>query len=354
MSTLRGVRGMRGMRDRVPRLSPELRERLETDRLRRRPAALDERHPMRQQVRAYPSLLDQVLGSALEPDYEAVARRRAREAELAAARGRAAGAGAVDAEAGGAGAGGAAVRGRRTTWSAGRVASVLVVAAFAVLVGTAVRETAADAPTDALVRETLVREAGQRRAELADLQTLVAETRRDNARLSSELRQARALRSDAVGALRSLSAFAGFQAVVGDGLRWTVRNQDGLLLTANELAYLVNGLWEAGAEAIAVNGQRLTARSAITQSGFGINVNGSPLTAPFVVTAIGDQRTLESLFSETRSGYLWLLTLDSVGFPVEVEQVDDVTLPAARDSLLRTCGSCAPEEETAPGGRSEG
>nr|WP_246283548.1 DUF881 domain-containing protein [Nocardioides perillae] len=332
------------MRDRVPRLSPELRERLELDRLRRRPAAPDERHPLRQQVQAYPSLLDQVLGSALEPDYVAAARRRDERAREAAT-----GAPADDAATGG----GA----ERRTPGRARLASVLVLAVFAVLVATAVRETAADAPTDALVRETLVREAGERRTELAELQSLVAETRRDNAELSSELRQARALRSEAVGDLRALAAAAGFQAVSGEGLRWTVRNEPdelgGDLVAANELAYLVNGLWEAGAEAIAVNGQRLTARSAITQSGRGINVNGSPLTAPFVVSVVGDPRTLESLFAETRSGYLWLLTVDTLGFPVTVERDDELLLPAAREGLLATCGSCDPEEQVAPGGQTD-
>lgn len=320
---------LRRVRGRVPHLSPELRARLEVDRLRRAPAP-DPRHPMRQQVRTYPSLLDQVLGSALEPDYETVARRRAGEREPA---------GPTDDR----------MRAPRRGPRLRRVGSALAVAVFALLVVAALRETRADAPTDALVRETLVREAVERRAELRSVQSQVAEARRDNGTLSSELRQARTARTEALSGLRRLAAAAGFQAVRGDGLQWTVQNAPpgagGALVSANELAYLVNGLWEAGAQAIAIDTERLTARSAITQSGAGINVNSTPLTAPFEISVLGDQRTLESLFSETRSGYLWLLTVDTFGFPTEVERVEDLELPAARESLLRTCSACAPAEK---------
>lgn len=337
---------LRRLRGRVPHATPELRERLEVDRLRRAPVP-DERHPWRQQVPSHPSLLDQVLSSALEPDYETVARRRAHGTGAGSA---------PDAP----GATGGSVEGRvagaGSWWRApgrARLGSALVVAVFALLVAAAVRETRADAPTDALVRETLVREVTQRRAELDRLQSQVSETRRENGALSSELREARAASDEALTELRRLAATAGFQPVRGPGLRWTVHNapasEGGALVTANELAYLVNGLWQAGAEAIAVNGERLTARSAITQSGAGINVNSTPLTAPFEVSVIGDPRTLESLLSETRSGYLWLLTVDTFGFRTQVERVDALPLPAAPESLLRTCGACAVADQQPPG-----
>ena len=59
---------------------------------------------------------------------------------------------------------------------------------------------------------------------------------------------------------------------------------------------MVNGLWAAGAEAVAVNGQRLTALSAIRSAGDAILVDYRPLTRPYVVVAIGDPRTLQSRF----------------------------------------------------------
>ena len=46
-----------------------------------------------------------------------------------------------------------------------------------------------------------------------------------------------------------------------------------------DLQVIVNGLWAAGAEAIAVNGQRLTACSAIRSAGEAILVDFRPLSA---------------------------------------------------------------------------
>ena len=55
-------------------------------------------------------------------------------------------------------------------------------------------------------------------------------------------------------------------AVHGPGLRITVSdNPDGSSdgrVRATDLRLLVNGLWQAGAEAIAINGRRLTGISA--------------------------------------------------------------------------------------------
>ena len=54
----------------------------------------------------------------------------------------------------------------------------------------------------------------------------------------------------------------------------------------------MNGLWTAGAEAISINGQRLTVLTAIRNGGPVINVNSRPLAPPYTVQAIGDPRTL--------------------------------------------------------------
>ena len=50
-----------------------------------------------------------------------------------------------------------------------------------------------------------------------------------------------------------------------------------------DLAILVDGLWNAGAEAIAINGQRLTALTPIRNAGPAIQVNSTPLVPPYVV-----------------------------------------------------------------------
>ncbi len=54
-----------------------------------------------------------------------------------------------------------------------------------------------------------------------------------------------------------------------------------------DLQAVVNGLWAAGAEAISVNGQRLTSTSTIRTAGSAVLVDFRPVTSPYEVSAIG-------------------------------------------------------------------
>ena len=51
-----------------------------------------------------------------------------------------------------------------------------------------------------------------------------------------------------------------------------------------DLQQLVNGMWTAGAEAISVNGHRLTSLTAIRGAGTSITVDYSSLTPPYTCT----------------------------------------------------------------------
>ena len=71
----------------------------------------------------------------------------------------------------------------------------------------------------------------------------------------------------------------------------------------------MNGLWDAGAEAISINGHRLTSRAAIRSAGAAILVDYRPLTRPYVITAIGDPGSLGVEFADNSGGsYLQSLT----------------------------------------------
>ncbi len=281
----------------------------------------------------HPSLLDRVVAGSLEPDYEMVARRRTERPPP----------------------GGAGARPRRPARRRATTAVVLTV--FVLLLVAAALENREDEPADALVRETLVSTATQRRDDLAELQSDVLASREANAGLAARSREAAQERAEAVSELRRVAAVAGFQSVTGPGLRLVVSDappeQGGELIRSDDLALLVDGLWEAGAEAISINGERLTARSAITTTNVSINVNRRPLTAPYAVSAIGDRRVLEAELAETQGGGAWFLLVQEYGFGYEAQPRDDLVLPAARDLLLRTCGECFPHVRE-PGGRQRG
>nr|WP_252893988.1 DUF881 domain-containing protein [Veillonella denticariosi] len=89
---------------------------------------------------------------------------------------------------------------------------------------------------------------------------------------------------------------------------------------------IVNELRAGGAEAIAINDQRLIGTSEIRCSGPTITVNGKVFGAPFVVKAIGDPKTLNSALT-MRGG-----VVDSLkhwgGIKVTIKQEDSVAVPA--------------------------
>ena len=102
-----------------------------------------------------------------------------------------------------------------------------------------------------------------------------------------------------------------------------------------DLALLVNGLWTAGAEAIAINGQRLTVLTFIQNSGPVINVNSRPLTPPYTVEAIGDPRTLLADLLESSSGARFTDLARLLGFEYDRQNVDELRLPGAGQRRLR-------------------
>ena len=72
-----------------------------------------------------------------------------------------------------------------------------------------------------------------------------------------------------------------------------------------DLQMLANGLWQAGAEAVAINGHRLSGLTAIRSAGDAITVDYRSLTRPYRVEAIGDPRTLQARFVESPAGAWW-------------------------------------------------
>jgi uncharacterized protein YlxW (UPF0749 family) len=62
---------------------------------------------------------------------------------------------------------------------------------------------------------------------------------------------------------------------------------DDYLVGARDIRTVVEELWLAGAEAVAVNGERMTPTSAIIDIGSTVLVNSAYLVPPYRITAIG-------------------------------------------------------------------
>jgi uncharacterized protein YlxW (UPF0749 family) len=105
-------------------------------------------------------------------------------------------------------------------------------------------------------------------------------------------------------------------------------NDDGRVLD-QALPVLVNGLWSAGAEAIAINGQRLTALSAIRSAGLAILVDYRPLSPPYRISAIGDPDTLQTRFSDGAGGRDLQYLKDNFGIRASITSSTSLRLPAS-------------------------
>jgi uncharacterized protein YlxW (UPF0749 family) len=101
-----------------------------------------------------------------------------------------------------------------------------------------------------------------------------------------------------------------------------------------DLQIVVNGLWASGAEAIAINGHRLTSLSAIRGANQAILVDLAPLLAPYRVEAIGDATQMEIAFARTSAaGHLTTLA-GTYDIAVSNRKTEDLLLPGAGSTTL--------------------
>ncbi|MFI8966856.1 DUF881 domain-containing protein [Streptomyces sp. NPDC053493] len=103
-----------------------------------------------------------------------------------------------------------------------------------------------------------------------------------------------------------------------------------------DMQRVVNGLWESGAEAVAINGQRLTALSAIRAAGDAILVDNKPLVPPYTILAIGDGQRLSTAFQDSADGQYLHALQENFGIRTSISAEGDVRLPAAPSLIVRT------------------
>lgn len=264
--------------------------------------------------RSYAGLLTEVMTNTLDADYEiAAARRRA----------------APDADSGK----------RRGWWN--RAGIIAAVTAFGVLIGVSALKTSQDRPQVTAERTQLIERIEARQSRLdrlhADLSAMQADIGRLQQQVADQARAGSRLADD----LRLLGMTAGTVAVTGPGMVITVDDAPhavpgtGGRILDSDLQALVNGLWAAGAEAIAIDDHRLTALTPIRFAGRAITVDFRSLTPPYVIEAIGNPGTLPSRLLETQGGQLWLGLRANYGITFEPQTRDLVTMPGDTHGDLR-------------------
>ncbi|MEU6545001.1 DUF881 domain-containing protein [Streptomyces sp. NPDC046859] len=237
----------------------------------------------------------------------------------------------------------------------------LVLAALVVTVGAAQARVAA--PVVAKEREELV-DRVEKETEAADeLEKTVDELRADVG-----ARQREALKAAGHGEQADLvSILSGAVEVRGPGVKLVVddakeagdvaggdaRGASGFSDTGRvrdrDMQRVVNGLWESGAEAVSINGQRLTALSAIRAAGDAILVDNRPLVPPYTVLAVGDGERLSRAFQDSADGLYLNALQENFGIRTSISAQEDLRLPAAPSVIVRTA---QPNTETTEKGTS--
>ncbi|CAM5402518.1 membrane protein [Streptomyces canarius] len=229
------------------------------------------------------------------------------------------------------------------------LAAGLVLTALVVTVGAA--QARVTAPVVAKERQELIDRIDSETADADKLESTV-DTLRDDV----SARQRAALKSSGGSAEADLvGLLSGATAVHGPGVKLVVndakeaggggdgsnpRETSGFSDTGRvrdrDMQRVVNGLWASGAEAISVNGQRLTALSAIRAAGDAILVDNRPLVPPYTVLAVGDGERLSTGFQNSADGLYLHALEESYGIRATISAEGDIRLPAAPSVTVRT------------------
>ncbi|HCK78532.1 MAG TPA: hypothetical protein DHW34_00780 [Actinobacteria bacterium] len=101
-----------------------------------------------------------------------------------------------------------------------------------------------------------------------------------------------------------------------------------------DLQSVVNALWAAGAQGVAINGQRLTSLSAIRSAGDAILVNYRPLSGPYTVEAVGPQQQLADGLTTSPAWADLQAAAEAYGIEVDQQSASVLRLPAG-EAVLR-------------------
>jgi uncharacterized protein YlxW (UPF0749 family) len=216
----------------------------------------------------------------------------------------------------------------------------IVLLVFGLLVTVAAVQTSRDAAVNSADRAGLIAQIEDRRQSVDALQRQLA---RDQAQALA-MQRGLVTQSGDLQAERSkvsaLAARTGYAPVTGPGLRVTVDSAPGSdtaqTVRDSDLSLLTDALWAAGAQAISVNGQRLTVLSSFRNVGAGILVNNQPVTPPYVFEVVGNPNTVPAGLLSSNIGAQWYALENSLGFKFSVEDAGTVSLPAAPPAHLRS------------------
>jgi uncharacterized protein YlxW (UPF0749 family) len=226
---------------------------------------------------------------------------------------------------------------RASRWQAG-LAGLLALVGFVVVLQVRtvwqVRRTLQIPPTELEQLALTLRDQERRRASLeAEIAALRARLQ-DYEKAAAEGRTAAARLTRT---LQDLRARAGVTPVEGPGVVVELNDNprpprpgedpNKTILHYSDLYAVVADLWAAGADAVAVNGERVVSSTGINCVGTTILCNAKRLAPPYVITAIGDPDVLLAALRRPGGAVEMLMAF---GFPVRIAKHARLHVPGYR------------------------
>jgi len=103
---------------------------------------------------------------------------------------------------------------------------------------------------------------------------------------------------------------------------------DDLVIHQSDVQAVVNAVWAAAADGVAIMDQRLIATSAVRCVGNTLLLQGRTYSPPFVVTAIGDAAAIRAQLAASPQVAVFQQAVEDFGLTFEVRELREVTVPA--------------------------
>jgi uncharacterized protein YlxW (UPF0749 family) len=165
-----------------------------------------------------------------------------------------------------------------------------------------------------------------------DLAKQVGDLRTEVDKLSSQ-------QGGAVADTSAAAAAAGLTAVKGPAVSVTLTDapanvkpagvaEELLIVHQQDIQAVVNAMWQGGAEAMSIQGQRVTSRTGIKCVGNSVLLHGVPYPPPYVIVAIGNQKAIEQALESSTYLQAYRQYTDRYGLGYSQRRMTEATLAA--------------------------
>lgn len=192
-------------------------------------------------------------------------------------------------------------------------------------------------------RELLIEQITERRELQVTLQVRNAELKTENDELAAQVlaNSDPALASEldrlAMGAAMTSVAGDAYVVTLSDSARAVEDpgNYPEQMVQAFDLQIVVNALWAGGAEAIAINGNRLGATESVRAAGLVVLVDLEPVTSPYEVVAIGPIDEMREFLARSNASTQLAVLRDQYNIGVATSTRSDAWMSGVATTQLR-------------------